>query len=179
MTSINSYLRHTEDEPITSLEFVPYEDVLGIGSQKGFSSILVPGAGEGNFDTLEQNPYRTKKQRREHEVKALLEKIPSELITLDTSQIVGVDIDTLQEKIEAKPAVEIPIQKLNDKKLSKKSGVEKTKLKQAQNQEMKQHLLKAAKVEELREKKKRKNAENSSDDDNKNVLDRFKKKSKK
>lgn len=179
LTSINSYLRHTEDEPITSLEFVPYEDVLGIGSHKGFSSILIPGAGEANFDTLEQNPFRTKKQRREHEVKTLLEKIPSELITLDTSQIVGVDVDKLQEKIEAKPAVEIPIQKLNEKKLSKKSGVEKTKVKQAQMQEMKQHMFKAAKIEELKEKKKRKNAANSSDDDNKNVLDRFKKKVKK
>lgn len=103
--SINSYLRHQENGPISSLEFAPFEDVLGIGSSKRFSSILVPGCGEANFDALEQNPFRTKMQRREHEVKALLEKIPSDLITLDTSQIIGVDLDRLEQKLEAKSEV--------------------------------------------------------------------------
>lgn len=105
--SINSYLRNVENGAISSVEFVPYEDVLGIGSSKGFSSLLVPGSGESNFDALEQNPFRTKNQRREHEVKALLEKIPADLITLDASQIVGVDLDRLQKKLEAKKAVEV------------------------------------------------------------------------
>lgn len=105
--SINSYLRNIEEGPISSLEFVPFEDVLGIGSTKGFSSILVPGCGEPNFDALEQNPFRTKDQRKEHEVKALLEKIPAELITLDEAQIVGVDVDRLKEKMDAKPKVHV------------------------------------------------------------------------
>ena len=103
--SINSYLRNIEGGAISSVEFVPFEDVLGIGSTKGFSSLLVPGAGEANFDGLEQNPFRTKNQRREHEVKALLEKIPSDLITLDASQIVGVDLNRLEQKLEAKAEV--------------------------------------------------------------------------
>lgn len=107
--SISSYLRNFEGGAISSVEFVPFEDVLGIGSSEGFSSILVPGSGEANFDVLEQNPFRTKNQRREHEVKALLEKIPSELITLDASQIVGVDLDRLEQKLEAKPEVAVSV----------------------------------------------------------------------
>lgn len=87
------YMKHRLDDRnsmISSMQFCPYEDLLGIGHRTGFSSILIPGAGEANFDGYEANPYMAKSQQREMEVKALLDKVNHELIDLDPNMLVKV-----------------------------------------------------------------------------------------
>ncbi|EJD75560.1 hypothetical protein LOAG_17304 [Loa loa] len=99
-TATAPYMSHQCTGIVSSLQFCPYEDVLGVGHQHGFTSLLVPGSGEPNFNALLTNPYESKTQRREREVRQLLDKIQPELITLDTTEIVQVNTDLLEKENE-------------------------------------------------------------------------------
>jgi U3 small nucleolar RNA-associated protein 7 len=76
---------------VQDIRFCPFEDIIGCGHAKGISSLVIPGSGEPNFDTLESNPYQTAKQRKESEVHSLLDKIQPEMITLDPTFVAKVD----------------------------------------------------------------------------------------
>jgi U3 small nucleolar RNA-associated protein 7 len=95
---------------IGRVRFCPFEDVLGISHEAGFSSIIVPGSGEPNPDTMEQglNPFETSRQRRETEVHALLEKLQPQMIALDPNFVANLDLasDALRRSdrdLDAKP----------------------------------------------------------------------------
>lgn len=84
---------------VATVQFRPLEDVLCIGHSHGISSIVVPGSGEPNFDSFENNPFANPKQRREAEVQSLLNKLSHETIGLDASFVGSVDVD--QKALEA------------------------------------------------------------------------------
>eukprot|EP00340_Litonotus_pictus_P008933 CAMPEP_0170516358 /NCGR_PEP_ID=MMETSP0209-20121228/2588_1 /TAXON_ID=665100 ORGANISM="Litonotus pictus, Strain P1" /NCGR_SAMPLE_ID=MMETSP0209 /ASSEMBLY_ACC=CAM_ASM_000301 /LENGTH=510 /DNA_ID=CAMNT_0010801205 /DNA_START=14 /DNA_END=1546 /DNA_ORIENTATION=- len=86
------YLKHHfQDKQIyaSSLKFIDYEDFLGIGHNKGYSQIVTPGSGEPNFDTYEVNLYETKNQKKNSNVKKLLEKIPYTMIAMNSESLVN------------------------------------------------------------------------------------------
>jgi U3 small nucleolar RNA-associated protein 7 len=37
------YIKHVANSQISSLQFCPFEDILGVGTYRGFDSIIVPG----------------------------------------------------------------------------------------------------------------------------------------
>ncbi|XP_028757745.1 probable U3 small nucleolar RNA-associated protein 7 [Neltuma alba] len=119
------YMTHSmvKGYQIAKLMFRPYEDVLGIGHSMGWSSILIPGSGEPNFDTWVANPFETSKQRREKEVRSLLDKLPPETIMLDPSKIGSVK-PTRREKMtrmEREAEIEAAVEAAKDIEMKKKT----------------------------------------------------------
>lgn len=78
---------------VNTVRFCPFEDILGTGHAQGLSSLIVPGAGEANFDGLETNPYTnaSREGRRENEVREIMHKLQPNMITLDPNSIGSVD----------------------------------------------------------------------------------------
>ena len=54
-------MKHRVGKQVQRVKFIPYEDVMGISHDQGYSSIVIPGAGEANFDAFEANPFETTK----------------------------------------------------------------------------------------------------------------------
>jgi U3 small nucleolar RNA-associated protein 7 len=120
------YMHHAmPTTQVETLRFRPFEDVCGIGHSKGISSIVIPGSGEPNLDTSEYNinPFSDTKQRREMEVRSLMDKLSANMISLDPD-IVGTveasDPHLRQERLQH--LAEDKVAPAAKKKKSKKRG---------------------------------------------------------
>mmetsp|Transcript_22751 Transcript_22751/g.63244 ORF Transcript_22751/g.63244 Transcript_22751/m.63244 type:complete len:589 (+) Transcript_22751:160-1926(+) len=153
------YMRHAVPAcgPIETIRFRPFEDVCTIGHAKGVASIVIPGSGEPNLDTTEYNlnPFQDKKQRREAEVRALLDKLDHNMITLDPNEIGGMEESTPEVRNERlKDAEELAnAHKKPKKQATKKRGRSKiqTQLRRKQRNVVDEQV---AKLREAREKEK-------------------------
>eukprot|EP00276_Gloeochaete_wittrockiana_P015681 CAMPEP_0184342134 /NCGR_PEP_ID=MMETSP1089-20130417/10747_1 /TAXON_ID=38269 ORGANISM="Gloeochaete wittrockiana, Strain SAG46.84" /NCGR_SAMPLE_ID=MMETSP1089 /ASSEMBLY_ACC=CAM_ASM_000445 /LENGTH=573 /DNA_ID=CAMNT_0026670837 /DNA_START=25 /DNA_END=1746 /DNA_ORIENTATION=- len=118
------YMTHlVAGESIRSVRFCPLEDALGIGHSGGVSGIAVPGAGLANYDSYEVDPFQSKKQRQESEVKSLLEKIQPEMITLNPHDIGTVqrsNREVVQGKAKAQFEANNPGETFEDRPQAKK-----------------------------------------------------------
>ncbi|KAF9561588.1 BING4CT-domain-containing protein [Agrocybe pediades] len=111
------YMTHPiPHRPLTSVRFAPFQDILTVGHSNGLSSVIVPGSGEPNFDSREADPFENTKARREREVKALLDKIQPDLITLDPDMVGNLapvsKLTTEVTTVNGKPRTDIPFARL-------------------------------------------------------------------
>jgi|UPI000581A214 U3 small nucleolar RNA-associated protein 7 len=154
------YMHHSMPRcgPVETVRFRPFEDVLGIGHSRGVSSIVVPGAGEPSVDTSEYNtnPHQDAKQRKEAEVRALLDKLQPEMIALDPDQVGGIEESDPHKRLERLQDLQEEAnhnKKAPKKEKSKKRGRSKiqTKLRRKHKNVVDQNTLK---LREAREKEK-------------------------
>lgn len=170
------YMRHlVEGQSIRNLSFCPYEDVLGIGHTGGFSSILCPGSGEANYDAYVANPFATKRQKQESQVKQLLDKLQPETIMLDPSIIGSVRRSAPEAvfdlQVTAADANGKPLPQKEKKKARGKSSAQRRLLRRRAN------IIDEAKMQAAEEARRTQIIRSSTVDDQKDkpmsALDRF------
>uniref|UniRef100_A0A4W4DPG7 WD repeat-containing protein 46 n=1 Tax=Electrophorus electricus TaxID=8005 RepID=A0A4W4DPG7_ELEEL len=176
------YMAHRVRGAVWGVDYCPFEDVLGIGHEAGFTSMIVPGAGEPNFDALDMNPYRSTKQRQEWEVKALLDKVQPELIGLDPGLLSKVDQATFEQKhkerVEALGYDPLATEKfkprLKKRGRSSAGAVERRKKKVA-HEDQKDTIRKTVEERMERENERKVKAQEQAEHGTRTALDRFKK----
>ncbi|GIZ40966.1 hypothetical protein CKM354_000428600 [Cercospora kikuchii] len=149
-----------QNQAVERVRWCPFEDILGVGHNQGFSSIIVPGAGEPNFDALEQNPYENTKQRQEAEVKSLLNKLQPEMISLDPNAIGNLDSASHEQRqrekdLDRKTGAEAErerIEQLKNRGRGKNSSLRKYMRKKGNKNVIDEHKMR---VMELREKQRK------------------------
>lgn len=110
------YMQHTYGgEKVEKARFVPFEDILGVGYSKGVSSLIVPGAGEANYDAMELNPYESAKQRQEGEVRLLINKLAPDTISLDPTFIGTVNKEARNVRLSKKDLAALEKQEAAEK----------------------------------------------------------------
>ena len=120
------YMKHKAPSAVRTLKFVPFEDVMAIAHDQGYSQIVVPGTGEANFDAFEANPFQTSKQRQEALVHNLMEKLQPDSISLRIDSIGRIDTASHEvkekEKKEDEERALAELAKVEKKKKKKMRG---------------------------------------------------------